>query len=74
MLACAKSTGAMLPCCSFCSASGSSRLRMLTNWRRVADGAVSGRGRQTRAMDEARALVPLATVRYLILFALAKCQ
>ena len=65
MLAWARSTGAMLPCCSFLSASGSSRLSSLRNWRRVVEVALSGRGRQTKIMDDARALVPIATERLL---------
>src|SRR5712692_10650102 len=61
MLAWARSTGAMLPRCKFLSAAGSSALRAFRNWRREAIGASTGRGRQTRTIDEARALelIPL---------------
>ena len=63
MAAWAKSTGAMLPCCIWRSASGNSAFRASTNSRRVATGASAGRGRHTRTMLEARALVPIPTIR-----------
>ena len=59
MAACARSTGAMLPRWRWVSASGSSALSAVTNSRRVAVGASAARGRQTRTMLEARALVPM---------------
>ena len=48
----------MLPRCRWASAAGSSALSAVTNSRRVAVGAAAARGRQTRTMLEARALVP----------------
>ena len=47
----------MLPRWRWASASGSSALSAVTNSRRVAVGRVRSRGRQTRMMLEARALV-----------------
>ena len=49
----------MLPCWRWMSASGSSALSALRNSRRVAVGASAARGRQTRTMLEARALVSM---------------
>ena len=62
MAACARSTGAMLPRCRCASATGSSALSAVTNSRRVAVGASAARGRQTRTMLEARALVPMPII------------
>ena len=56
MLACARSTGAMLPRWRSRSAAGSSRLSALRKSRRVVRGASSGRGRQTRTTEDAKAL------------------
>src|SRR5713101_9061498 len=64
MLAWARSTGAMLPRCKFLSAAGNSARSAFRNWRREAIGASTGRGRQTRTMDDARALVPKLTLRF----------
>ena len=50
----------MLPRCRWASACGSSAFSAATNWRRVAVGAFAGRGRQTRTMLEASALVGAA--------------
>src|SRR3989442_872531 len=52
----------MLPCCRFLSALGNSDLSALRNSRREAIGASTGRGRQTRTMEEARAFVPFPMV------------
>src|SRR5258706_10071144 len=62
----AGSTGAMLPRWRSLSALGSSRLRALRKSRRLVGAASTGRGRQTRTIEEARALVPLARGRLLI--------
>ena len=48
----------MLPRCRFRKASGNSRRNEVMNSLRVAKGASSGRGRQTRTMEEARAFSP----------------
>ena len=47
----------MLPACRWRSAAGNSAFSAATNSRRVAVGASAARGRQTRMMLEARALV-----------------
>ena len=65
MAACARSTGAMLPRWRWTSATGSSALSAATNSRRVAVGASAARLRQTRTMLEARALVPMPSMRFL---------
>ena len=59
--ACARSTGAMLPCWRVRSASGISRLRLATKSLRVVMPASIERGRQTRTIDEASAFVPIET-------------
>ena len=46
-------------------ATGNSDLRAATKSRRVAIGASAGRWRQTRTMEEARALVPCPIMRLL---------
>src|SRR5262245_36915589 len=53
MAAWAKSTGAMLPCWRWRSASGNSALRAVRKSRRVAAVEVSARGLQTRIMLDA---------------------
>ncbi|OPZ54443.1 MAG: hypothetical protein BWY91_01649 [bacterium ADurb.BinA028] len=63
--ACARSTGAMLPCWSSRSAPGSRSLRAARKPRRVVASACSGRGRQARTTDEASALVSRPTIRLL---------
>ena len=52
----AMSTGAMLPDCNTRTASGTSRRNAAMNSSRVARVADSGRGRQARTIEEARAL------------------
>src|SRR6266545_3030863 len=59
--ACARSTGAILPCCNSRRAGASSFLSVDRNSRREAEGAFSGRGRQTSTIEDARAFVPLPT-------------
>jgi hypothetical protein len=66
MDACARSTGAMLPHWRSDNATGSSFFREAINSRRVASGASEGLGRQTRTIEEARALVPIATLLTLL--------
>ena len=60
MADCARSTGAMLLAWSFCRAGFGSRFSALMKSRRVHMGASAGRLRQTRTMEEAKALVPCA--------------
>ena len=55
-----RSTGAIAPCCSLRSASGSSSCSAAMKPRRSVVGALSGRGRRARTIEEARAFVPLA--------------
>src|SRR5690606_25566943 len=60
----AKSTGAMLDCCSFFRAGLSSRFNVFMKSRRVQIGAFAGRLRQTRTIEEASALVFMLIARY----------
>ena len=52
----AMSTGAIAASCNVCSAAGSSARSARRNSPRVTLGASAGRLRQTRTMEEARAL------------------
>src|SRR4051812_10918985 len=63
--ACARSTGAIFPFCKFRSAAGISRFIAARKSLRVVMPADSGRGLQTRTIEDAKALVPLATGRLL---------
>ena len=64
MAAWARSTGAMPPLRRVSTASGRVRRSSRMRLRRSVMGASSGRGRSTRTMEEARALVPEATMRF----------
>ncbi|MFC7765766.1 hypothetical protein [Leucobacter soli] len=65
MAACARSTGATLPCCRARNASGNVARSSAEKLRRSIGGASSGRGRSARTIEDARALVPLAIMRLL---------
>ena len=54
----AMSTGAIALSCNVCSAAGSSARSARRNSPRVTLGASAGRLRQTRTMEDARALLP----------------
>ena len=80
MIACDRSTGATGECSPSLSrvmasrASGSASLSWRTNCRREIVPASFARGRQTRMMEEARALVPMLDMPIAVPFASAKCQ
>lgn len=61
--ACARSTGATLPCWSAVTAVASSRLSAAMKSLRETAGASTGRGRHTRTIEDASAFEPLATIR-----------
>ena len=65
MAAWARSTGAMAPCMRVRSASGSSDFSAATKARRATARASAGRGRQARRIEDARALVPWESMRFL---------
>ena len=72
--ACARSTGAMFPCWSVRSASGSSRLRRGDEVLAGRDAGVVGRGRQTSTIEEAKSVRAHSRLRFAARFASATCR